>query len=134
ARLGLFDAVVDGVADQVQQRIADLFDHRTIELGVLALDDEVDLLALLTRDIAYDARQPTENGLERQHARLHNLLLQLVGDAADVLRGLLQVGQYAVIAEPVDEGIAELDQTGAINDQLADEIEQGVEARHVDAD
>src|SRR5207253_2243342 len=66
--VGRFDAVIDGIADQMQQRIADLFDHRTIKLGVLTLDDEVDLLPLLAGDITHDARQPTEDRLDGQHA------------------------------------------------------------------
>ena len=34
--VGRLDAVVDGVADQVQQRVAELLEHAAVELGVLA--------------------------------------------------------------------------------------------------
>ena len=40
-----FDAMVDRVAQQVHDRVADLVEHRAIELDLLALDDELDLLA-----------------------------------------------------------------------------------------
>ena len=39
------DAVIDRVAQQVQQRVADLVEHRAIELDLLALDVEPDPLA-----------------------------------------------------------------------------------------
>src|SRR5205085_3482542 len=132
--LGQLDTVIDGVADQVQQRIANLFDDRAIQLGVLALENEIDLLALLGSNVAHDARKAVEDALDRQHARLHHLLLQLVGDAADVQCGLLEVGQNVSVAELVDQPRAELIQARPIDDQLADQVEQRVEPRHVDAD
>ena len=36
ALLGDLDAVVDGVADQMDQRIVEPFDHRFVELGLFA--------------------------------------------------------------------------------------------------
>ena len=44
---GSLDAVVDGIADDVGQRIADHLDHLAIELDVAAFDIDQDLLAEL---------------------------------------------------------------------------------------
>ncbi len=43
--VGRFDAVIDGIADEMDERIVQLFDDGLIELGVLALHDQFDLLA-----------------------------------------------------------------------------------------
>ena len=45
AHRGRLDAVVHGVAHQVHQRVADLLDHRLVELGLGAADDQFDVLA-----------------------------------------------------------------------------------------
>jgi hypothetical protein len=44
-RASAFDAVIDGVPEHVDERIADLVEHRAIELDLFAFDDELDLLA-----------------------------------------------------------------------------------------
>ena len=54
---GRFDAVVDRVADDVGQRIADHLDHLAVELDVAALDIDQHLLAELGRQVADHARQ-----------------------------------------------------------------------------
>ena len=125
--------MIGRVADQVHQRIADLFDDRSVHLGVFAFDDELDLFALFGGDVAHDPRQPIENALHRQHARLHDLLLELIRDTSDMQGGLLQIAQDAVVAELIDQRGAQLHQACAIDDQLTDEIER-VQARDVDAD
>ena len=66
---GLFDAVIDRVADDVGQRIADHLDHLAIELDVAALDIDQDLLAELGRQVADHARQADEQILDPLHAR-----------------------------------------------------------------
>ena len=45
AFLGHFQAVIDGVAQQMDERVVDLLDDRAVELGFLAFDHEVDFLA-----------------------------------------------------------------------------------------
>ncbi len=57
---GLFDAVIDGVADDVGQRIADHLDHLAIEFDVAAFDVDQHLLAELGGQVADHARQADE--------------------------------------------------------------------------
>ena len=52
ALLRSFDSMVDGVADQVDQRIAQLVDHRLVDLGVAALHHQFHLLAQARRKVA----------------------------------------------------------------------------------
>src|SRR6185295_15446890 len=77
AHVRLLDAVVDAVADEVHERIADLLEHRLVELGLLARHDELDLLAETLREIAHHAREAAENEADGQHAHAHDAVLQL---------------------------------------------------------
>ena len=62
------DAVIDRVADDVGQGIADHLDHLAIELDVAALDIDQHLLAELGRQVADHARQRDEQILDPLHA------------------------------------------------------------------
>ena len=62
------DAVIDRVADDVGQGIADHLDHLAVELDVAALDIDQHLLAELGRQVADHARQADEQILDPLHA------------------------------------------------------------------
>ena len=94
ARLGVLDAVVDRVAHDVDERVVDLLEHLLVEFGVAALDDQLDVLAELLGEVAHGTRERLEDGVGRQHAQPHALLLQVVDDdrgARHVLRVVLHV-------------------------------------------
>src|SRR5581483_1834991 len=71
------DAVIEAVAHEVHQRIADLLQHRLVELGLLAGELELDLLAEALREIAYHAREAAEDEADGQHPYAHDAFLQL---------------------------------------------------------
>ena len=50
--VGRLDAVVDGVAHQVRERVLQPFEDRAVDLDVAPLDDQVDVLAPGRRDVA----------------------------------------------------------------------------------
>ena len=62
---GGLDAVIDRVADQVQQRIADLVEDRAVELDLLALDVEPDPLAEVPRQVAHQPGEALEHLADR---------------------------------------------------------------------
>ena len=132
--LGRLDAVVQGVADQVAQRVADLFQDGPVELGLLAFDDQLDLLVQAHGDVAHDAREAVEDGLDGQHAQAGDLILELAGDAGELLRILVGLSRQRIVAEPHGQELGALLQAGLVDDQLADEVHQLVEAGDVDAD
>jgi hypothetical protein len=76
AFLGGFDPVVDGIAQDVDQRRFDDLEHLLVEAGVLALQLDVDELAVLLRQVAHRAREPCKKRGHRQHADLGNLAVQ----------------------------------------------------------
>src|SRR5262249_10064704 len=58
AHVGRLDPVVDGVADEVCQRLLDRFDDRLVELDVAPLELEPDLATAGERAVAHEAREP----------------------------------------------------------------------------
>ncbi len=91
ARFRLLDAVVDAVAHQVHQRVADALEHRLVELGLLARELEVDLLAEPLRDVAHQTREAAEGEADRQHAHPHDALVQLAHVALELCEPAAQL-------------------------------------------
>ena len=77
ALLGRLEAVVDGVADHVRQRVGQPLDDRLVDLGVFALGDQADRLAGHVGDLAHDARHALEHRLHRLGADRHDAVLDL---------------------------------------------------------
>ena len=84
---GGLQPVVDGVADQVGERVLHRLQQRPVELGLTTLHAQGDLLAALRTEVAHDARQLRPEVVDGLHARLHHALLQLGGDQVQALGG-----------------------------------------------
>ena len=82
---GRLEAVVERVAHEVHERIAERVDDGAVELGVLADELELDVLAELAREVADEPREAQEDGLHGDHADLHDDRLQGVRAAREVL-------------------------------------------------
>ena len=118
--------MVERVAHEVHERVADRVDDGAVELGVLADELELDLLAELAREVADEPREAQEDGLHGDHADLHDDRLQGVRAAREVLHGLREAGHLGLGGEDLD--------LGALDDQLAHEVHELVQALGVDAD
>ena len=123
---GRLEAVVERVAHEVHERIADRVDDGAVELGVLADELELDVLAELAREVADEPREAQEDGLDGDHADLHHDRLQGVRAAREVLHGLREARHLGLGGEDLD--------LGALDDELAHEVHQLVQALGVDAD
>ena len=126
ALLGRLEAVVERVADEVHERVAERVDDGAVELGVLADELELDLLAELGREVADEPREAQEDGLDRDHADLHDHRLQGLRAAREVLHGLRE-------ARAPRPGRRATSTCGAVDDELAHEVHQLVEPLGVDA-
>ena len=73
---GGFDAVVGGVANQMNERLGKRIENAFIQIGGLAGDFDGDVFAALLGDIANDARKAAEKLLDGNHANLHHGFLQ----------------------------------------------------------
>ena len=128
AALRRLDAVVDAVADHVHQRVVDVLDDLAIELGLLALQHQLDVLAGLLAQVADQAGHLLEDLPDRHHAHRHRVALQVAGDA-------LQLGHAAAeaLVDRLGEGrVGGEDRLG--DDQLADHVDQVVQFAGVDLD
>ncbi len=114
ARVGQLDAVVDRVAHQVHERIAQLVRDRAVHLHVAALHAEVHILAQRACRVPHHARQPLEDIAQRHHAHRENAALQLREHAAHPVergRGAVHRGrsdarvQHGQLADPLRDVI-----------------------------
>ena len=131
-RLRGLDAVVHAVSDQVDEGLADLVDDGLVDPGVVAFEDELDLLALLPGEIAHHAREALEDVPDRQHPDVHDGLLELRRDPGDLLDRVQEpLGQGAVL-QRVAQLLARLGELRPVDDQLPHEVQQVVELGEVD--
>ena len=122
ALVGTFDAMADGVADHVGQRVADLLDDALVDLGRFPRNLELDRLACGVGQIAQHARYARKRLADRLRPQRHHRML-------DFARQARQLGQFNALLigwrQPVGQ-----DRTA--NNQLADQIEQHVELGKID--
>ena len=111
--------MVDRVAHRVHDRIEQILDNRLVQLGVLAFDDQVDLLVEALRKVAHETREAGEYLADGHHADTHDAFLELTGDASEVLGGGAELGDIAL--EGGLEGVEEREEIAvAFTDLLAD--------------
>ena len=132
--LGRLDAVIDRVAHEVDERIGEIVDHRAVELGVLAFEDELDFLAERAREVARHARIFLEQPPDRLHARLHDRALEVGDDEVELVHRLVEVAQHVGVGAARDDVVAQAVQAVLREAELARERQHLVEARSVDAD
>ena len=123
---GAFEAVVERVAHEVHERVAERVDHGAVELGVLADELQLDLLAELGREVAHEPREAQEHGFHGDHPDLHDHRLQRVRGAREVLHGLREARHVGLLDERLD--------LRAVQDELAHEVHELVQPLRVDAD
>ena len=126
ALLRRLEAVVEGVADEVHERVADGVDDGPVQLGLLADELEVDLLVQARREVADEPREAQQHGLDRDHPDAHHELLQRVRAACQLGHRLPEPGHAGLRDERLD--------VGALDDELAHGVQEVVESRGGDAD
>ncbi len=90
------EAVIGGVAHHVGERVFDEIQHLPVELGLRAVQFELDPLAEVGGEIAHDPRQLLPRIADRLHARLHDAFLQLSRDVREPLQRILEFGFFVL--------------------------------------
>ena len=124
--VGRLHAVVDRIAQQMGQRVADGLDDRLVQLGLLPFQLDAGLLAASDRQVADHAGELVPDVADRLHARLHDVDLQLGGQQVEPLHGAQERGVLL--------GSAVLHDLVPRQDELADQGHELVEQADVDAD
>ena len=119
------DAMVQAVAHQVQQRVNQAIDHGLVDFRLLAVNHQLHLFLQLLTHVVHQPRQPVERKTERQHADVHDALLQFTGIA-------FQLGNAGKKSGKVVEGEIgrELAQHGLRDHQFAHGVYQRVNLGH----
>jgi hypothetical protein len=86
AVLGL-DAVIDRVADQVDDWIGEILDHRLVDFGFFTDQHQLDVLAQVAGQVAGDARILLEQAADGLHAGLHDRVLQIGHQQVELAHG-----------------------------------------------
>ena len=120
------DAVVDAVAQQVDDRVVEPVDDVLVQLGVIRRSvDHLDVAADIVREVADQAAELAEGRADRHHAHAQAVVAQLGGQALDRLG---DADQLRVGPQRGQQRQARLHR-----DQLADEVDQLVELGRADA-
>ena len=90
---GILDAVIDRVADDVGQRIAQTLDDRSVDLGVFADHFETDFLSGLRRQFADQPRHALEHRAHLLRAHRHDAVFQLAGVMDHLFEHLRRAGR-----------------------------------------
>ena len=97
-----FDAVIDRIADDMGQRIAEPLDDRPIDLGGFADHFQPDLLGCLGRQFANQPRHALEHRAHRLRAHRHDAVLQLARMMDDIFENLRQPAAH-VFRQTLDD-------------------------------
>ena len=129
------DAVIDGVADDVHQRIAELLDDQLVQLDLAAVHREVELLARLARGAADQTGQSIEDLGQGDHARGEQPLLQRPQPPLQlpVLPRELLRPERGGREGGTARGLREPGEIAARHQQLAHQVHQGVQPPDVHA-
>ncbi len=128
AYLRLFDAVVERVAHQVNERAGERIDHGLVDFHVFALDVQPHFFTQAARGVAHHPGQALEQALARLHAQAHDGVLQVVDGEIGFAR---QPGQGFVFLRHAGHGGAE---SVAQQHEFADLVHRLVEPGGIDAD
>ena len=130
----VLDAVVDRIANQVNDRIGKILDHGLVDLGILAGEDQLHVLAQAAGEVPRDARVLLEQAPDRLHPGLHDCVLQVGYQQVELthryIEGMDGFGICLAVQDVAAQGIeAVLRQP-----DLARQIEHLIESRGIDAD
>ena len=118
------DAVVDGVADDVHQRVAELLHDGLVQLRVGAVDLQLDGLAQLLGDVPHDAPEAVEGLADLHHAQAQGLVPDLLHQLVDDGGGLQQAAPVGLAARALARGPGD--------HQLAHQVHQPVQLVRLD--
>ena len=81
----LFHAVVDAVAEDVNERVLHLLQDPLVDFNLRAPDHKLGLFFLIAAEIPDQARERLRKRLEGQHQHLFGILQQIVHAPADAV-------------------------------------------------
>ena len=123
-----FDAMVDRIADDMSERIAEAFDDRTIDLGGFTGHFQANLLVGLGRQFAHQARHALEHRADRLGAHRHDAVFQLARMMHDLFEDLNEAA-----AGCLRQILHDLAEHRLRDHQFADHVDDAIDALELDA-
>ncbi|EXI76714.1 MAG: hypothetical protein AW07_00113 [Candidatus Accumulibacter sp. SK-11] len=134
ALIGRLDAMIDGIAYQMDQRVGQILDHRLVDLGLFTNQSQFDILAQLPGQVARDARILLEQAANRLHARLHDRVLQVRNEQVELADGLIERLQRLRIRTPGENVRPQAGQPVLGEADFPRQVEYLIEPRRVHTD
>src|SRR2546423_216633 len=128
------NAVADGVADQMGQRLGNGVQDSLIQIGIMSADRQLYFAVALARYIAHHARETPEELIHGYHANLHYRALQIVEHARLKSHGIGEFAAQQLFGIALGKLVQRLLEHGLANDQLAHKIEDAVDAGSLDSE
>ena len=122
-----FDAMIDRVADDMGERVADHLDHLAIELHIAARCAQIDLLAEVCAQIAHQPGQRRKDALDPLHPRLADGVAH-VGDAGgEPLESVFQRGAVLLVAQAAGDFVARQYHVRHAVHQMIDQLQRNAD-------
>ena len=129
-----FDTMIDGIADEVDQRVGQIFDHGLVDFGFLTRQHQFDILAQLAGQIAGDARIFLEQTANRLHPGLHHRVLQIGNQQVKLAHRLIQCMQrFGIVLAGQDIG-PQAGQTVLGQSDFTRQVQDLIKTRGIDPD
>src|SRR5580692_5101193 len=127
ALFGAFNAVSNRIPNQVRHWFGDGIQQALVQGSVLPIQNQVDLLVTLLGHVQNNAGKSPEQLLDRHHPDLHHGTLQIIQNPRLEGHGIGEAPADGFLGIAHCEFVECLLQHGFSNDQLAYEIEYGVD-------
>ena len=131
ALLGGLDAMADGIAHHVGERLGDRIQNTFVEIGLAAPDHKLDFFPALTPDVPHNPRKPAEQLFHRHHANLHDRMLQVIQNPPLKRHGVGKLSAQYIFRKALCKFEQRLLQHRFRQDQFADQIEYAVDSFRV---
>src|SRR5882724_5247814 len=132
--VGRLNAMIDGIAHDMHERLGESIEDAFVEVRVLTGDLESHVFAALFGDVANDARKTAEELFDGHHANLQNAFVQFVEDARLKCHGVGKLGTQRIAGMLLIELRESAIEHGLADDQFTDEIHHGVNTRCLHAE
>ena len=116
----------DRIADHVQKGLVQAADDGAIHSGVAALDDKLDGLPALARQIAHIAGVAPKHGRDGRQAHAQQIVAHLGRGSTESGQHLFQQGRVAALHLPARQPALEAHQLGVVDDGFGRQIEQAI--------
>ena len=87
------DAMINRVANEMDERISQILNHRLINFGFFSDQRQLDVLAQLPREVASDPRVFLEKAPDRLHSGFHHRVLQIGNEQIQLADRLIECMQ-----------------------------------------